>query len=79
MSAATSGLRFWLFWPAPDRVRSHAPDFFAKAADSSGVVIDCRPENRIKPRDAAAFAATERACALAAGVSGSSPVMTRCG
>jgi hypothetical protein len=56
---------FWLFWPAPDRVRSHAPDFFARAADGSGVVIDCRPENRIKPRDAAAFAATERACALA--------------
>jgi hypothetical protein len=27
------------------------------------VVIDCRPRDRVKPRDAVAFAATERACA----------------
>jgi hypothetical protein len=53
---------FWLSWPDIDRVRSHAPDFFARLADGTGVVIDCRPAARIKPRDAAAFAATERAC-----------------
>ncbi len=53
---------FWLFWPGSDRVRSHAPDFFARAGDGSGVVIDCRPSGRIRPRDALAFASTERAC-----------------
>jgi hypothetical protein len=53
---------FWLFWPDRDRARSHAPDFFARTGDGSGVVIDCRPADRVKPRDAAAFAATERAC-----------------
>lgn len=61
--AAFAPQPFWLFWPGSDRVRSHAPDFFARAADGSGVVIDCRPENRIKPKDSRAFAATERACA----------------
>jgi hypothetical protein len=54
---------FWLFWPGPSRVRSHAPDFFARTSKGSGVVIDCRPEQRIRPRDAEAFAATEQACA----------------
>jgi hypothetical protein len=29
------------------------------------VVIDCRPADRIKPRDEDAFAATKRACSLA--------------
>jgi hypothetical protein len=55
----------WLFWQESDKVRSHAPDFFARRADGTGVVIDCRPTSRIKPRDEAAFAATERACAEA--------------
>jgi hypothetical protein len=53
---------FWMFWPDTDRVRSHAPDFFARHRDGTGVVVDCRPAGRIKDRDAAAFAATERAC-----------------
>jgi hypothetical protein len=38
-------------------------DFFARTATGGGVVIDCRPTARIKPRDAAAFEATARACA----------------
>lgn len=54
---------FWLFWPDTDRVRSHAPDFFARTADGGAIVIDCRPKHRVKPRDAVAFAATEQACA----------------
>lgn len=54
---------FWLFWRDGHKRRSHAPDFFARRADGTGVVIDCRPAVRIKPRDAAAFAATARACA----------------
>ena len=43
---------------------SHAPDFFARRADGSAVVVDCRPVERRKPRDVAKFDATARACAL---------------
>uniref|UniRef100_UPI001009E285 TnsA-like heteromeric transposase endonuclease subunit n=1 Tax=Streptomyces roseicoloratus TaxID=2508722 RepID=UPI001009E285 len=52
----------WLFWTSGGRRRSHAPDWFARKADGTGLVVDCRPLNRIRPRDAEAFAATERAC-----------------
>ncbi|MDV7246275.1 MULTISPECIES: TnsA-like heteromeric transposase endonuclease subunit [Rhodococcus] len=52
----------WLFWSDGVRARSHAPDFFARMSGGRGVVIDCRPAERIKPRDEAAFAATGRAC-----------------
>ncbi len=54
---------FWLFWRDGQRSRSHAPDFFARRADGTGVVTDCRPAARIKLRDEVAFAATARACA----------------
>jgi len=63
--AAFAAQPFWLSWPDEDRVRSHAPDFFARHRDGGATVVDCRPAERIKPRDAAAFTATERACALA--------------
>jgi hypothetical protein len=43
----------------------HAPDFFARRTDGSGLVIDVRADDRIEPGDAAKFAATARACALA--------------
>ena len=44
--------------------RSHAPDYFARRADGSAVVVDCRPvDRRDRPRDVAAFEATRRACA----------------
>nr|WP_223243298.1 TnsA-like heteromeric transposase endonuclease subunit [Streptomyces sp. CBMA123] len=52
----------WLFWQESGKRRSHAPDWFARRADGSGLVVDCRPLDRIKPRDGEAFAATERAC-----------------
>jgi hypothetical protein len=56
---------FWLFWTAEDgKDRSHAPDYFARRADGSAVVVDCRPVERRKPRDVAAFEATRRACGL---------------
>ena len=56
---------FWLFWVAEDgKSRSHAPDYFARHADGSAVVIDCRPAERIKPRDTAKFEATRNACEL---------------
>ena len=53
---------FWLSWPEDGEQRRHAPDFFARLADGTGVVIDVRPDDRIKPRDARAFAVTESAC-----------------
>lgn len=53
---------FWLFWQHEDKGRSHAPDYFARRADGTAVVVDCRPLTRIKPRDAVAFEATRRAC-----------------
>ena len=55
---------FWLFWDEEGRRRSHAPDYFARLVDGRAMVVDCRPADRIKPRDAAAFAATQRACEL---------------
>ncbi|MFD0008474.1 TnsA-like heteromeric transposase endonuclease subunit [Streptomyces sp. NPDC127178] len=42
---------------------SHAPDYFARRADGSAVVVDCRPESRrSKSRDLAKFAGTRMAC-----------------
>lgn len=56
---------FWLSWITPEGgSRSHAPDYFARRADGSAVVVDCRPVGRrSKPRDAAAFEATRQVCA----------------
>lgn len=53
---------FWLFWPSHNRTRSHAPDYFARLADGTGMVIDCRPEGAVRRRDAEAFEATRQAC-----------------
>ncbi|WP_202970923.1 TnsA-like heteromeric transposase endonuclease subunit [Saccharothrix sp. ALI-22-I] len=56
---------FWLFFDAPNgKRRSHAPDYFARLADGSALVLDCRPAERIKPKDQVAFDATRQACAL---------------
>jgi hypothetical protein len=53
---------FWLFWEHDGKQRSHVPDYFARRADGSAVVVDCRPLTRIKLRDAAAFETTRQAC-----------------
>ncbi|WP_309237361.1 TnsA-like heteromeric transposase endonuclease subunit [Actinomadura sp. BRA 177] len=54
---------FWLFWvSAEGKRRSHAPDYFTRRRDGSGVVIDCRPAEFRKPRDVVAFEAARRAC-----------------
>jgi len=53
---------FWLSWPAGSRRRRHAPDFFARLADGSGVVVDVRPDERIAPEDTEVFAVTAEAC-----------------
>ncbi|EWM09700.1 hypothetical protein KUTG_00004 [Kutzneria sp. 744] len=56
---------FWLFWTtAGGRSRSHAPDYFARLTDGNALVLDCRPLDRIKPKDEVAFEATRAACEL---------------
>jgi hypothetical protein len=54
---------FTLTWrnPALKKV-SHTPDYFARMSDGSGVVVDVRPADRVKPADAAKFEATAAAC-----------------
>jgi hypothetical protein len=59
---AFSSQPFRLAWSAQARKRRHVPDFFARLADGTGVVVDVRPDDRIEPEDAEAFAATARAC-----------------
>jgi TnsA-like endonuclease N terminal len=54
---------FTLTWQVPaGRKVSHTPDYFARMADGSGVVVDVRPADRVKPADAAKFEATAAAC-----------------
>ena len=53
---------FWVCWRGEGRERRHAPDFFARLADGSGVVIDVRADDRIEPADAEVFEVTARAC-----------------
>ena len=62
---AVASQPFWLHWHDGRRSRRHAPDFFARLADGTGVVIDVRADDRIEPRDAEAFEATALACEAA--------------
>jgi hypothetical protein len=63
---AVSSQPFWLRWQDEQgQARRHAPDFFVRRHDGTGVVVDVRPDDRIPDRDAEAFAATASACALA--------------
>ena len=59
---AFSAQPFWLGWTDADGPHRHAPDFFARRRDGTGVVIDVRAEDRIPLRDAEAFAVTSQAC-----------------
>jgi hypothetical protein len=57
---------FWLHWQDEDgRDRRHAPDFFARRADGSGLVVDVRPDDRIPAKDARVFRMTAMACGQA--------------
>lgn len=56
---------FTLSWPGRGRRVSHTPDYFARLADGSGVVVDVRPADRVGPADAVKFEATAAACAVA--------------
>jgi hypothetical protein len=54
----------WLHWTDAEsgRLVRHAPDFFARRADGTGVVIDVRADDRIGAWDAVVFAATAQVC-----------------
>ena len=63
---AVSSQPFWLRWrDGEDRSRRHAPDFFARRDDGTGVVVDVRPDDRIPARDAETFTVTAAACEAA--------------
>jgi len=62
--AGVAAQPMWLRWTAESgRLVRHAPDYFARRADGTAVVIDVRPDQRIGDQDAAVFAATARLCA----------------
>jgi hypothetical protein len=54
---------FWLHWQGERRRRRHAPDYFARRADGTGVVVDVRADDRIEDNDIEAFEMTAQACA----------------
>lgn len=68
---------FWLHYRHGPHVRKHAPTYFVRRQDGTGLVLDCRPHhqhdnhtdnqpnNHDAPGDRAAFDATARACELA--------------
>ena len=57
---------FWLHWRDEDgRGRRHAPDFFVRRSDGSGLVVDVRPDDRIPAKDAGVFRMTAVACGQA--------------
>lgn len=56
---------FWLRWEGERGVRRHAPDYFARCLDGTGVVVDVRADDQISEADAETFAETERICAVA--------------
>jgi TnsA-like endonuclease N terminal len=63
---AVASQPFWLRWrDGKDRSRRHAPDFFARRADGTAVVIDVRPDDRVPARDAETFTVTAHACEAA--------------
>ena len=55
---------FTLSWEGRGRRVSHTPDYFARLADGSGVVVDVRPADRIGPEDVVKFEATAAGCAV---------------
>jgi hypothetical protein len=60
---AFSSQPFWLSWTEEMKVRRHAPDYFARLADGSAMVIDVRADDQIPAEDAEVFDMSARACA----------------
>jgi hypothetical protein len=55
---------FWLSWQdEAGAIVTHVPDYFARSADGSAVVVDCRPLERRSAKGVAKFEATATACA----------------
>lgn len=54
---------FVLSWRSGRRERRHVPDYFARLADGTGLVVDVRPDSLVQPEDEVVFAVTEAACA----------------
>jgi hypothetical protein len=53
---------FCLFWRDGDRGREHTPDYFARLADGTGVVVDVRPDDLVDEGAGEVFAFTARVC-----------------
>jgi len=54
--AAVSSQPFWLFWTAENgKTRSHARGLLRRLHDGNALVVDCRPVETIKPKDAPIF------------------------
>jgi hypothetical protein len=53
---------FRLLWRENEREREHTPDYFARLADGSGLVVDVRPETLVDKESAAVFAFTGQVC-----------------
>ncbi|MEH0416048.1 TnsA-like heteromeric transposase endonuclease subunit [Streptomyces sp. B21-083] len=53
---------FRLLWSDRGRERGHTPDYFARLADGTGVVVDVRPEGLVDEATAEVFAFTARVC-----------------
>lgn len=53
---------FWLLWPGEQGERKHAPDFFARRTDGTGMVIDVRPDDLVDPEAAEVFEVAASAC-----------------
>ncbi|MEV5947585.1 TnsA-like heteromeric transposase endonuclease subunit [Streptomyces sp. NPDC051993] len=53
---------FRLLWSDGERGRGHTPDYFARLADGTGVVVDVRPEGLVDEATAEVFAFTARVC-----------------
>jgi len=60
---AFSSQPLWLHWHDGKRARRHAPDFFARKADGTGVVVDVRPDDLVDQAAAESFAVMAAACA----------------
>lgn len=57
-ATAVASQPMWIRWPAHER--SHAPDYFARLADGSGLLVDVKPRELTKEKDHVVFDLTRR-------------------
>jgi len=56
---AVASQPMWLHWVSESgKARRHAPDFFVRRADGTGVLVDVRTDHLVRAADSAVFAAT---------------------